>query len=357
MDRLKLTREELFQLVWGKPIQQLAKSFGISDVGLAKICKRMEIPRPTRGYWAKVAAGKVLPKPTLPSLTREGIDQIEITPTATRWKPEPTNEVLTVVVTDTLLEPHHLVSRTLSALKQGKPDERGMVVPRRHNILDVRVHRDTIERACRIMDALIKALATLNYPVSIQEGKRTTTFVLVNGETLTFSLNEKFTRSEHVLTPHEKARYGQLSHSAPRYDYRPTGILSFCLRNAAYGSQSRWADTQHRKLEERLGTFIQGLEIAAGRVKAWREENERRRIEYEAEEKHRMEQEERMRLEQSKAIKLSNDVQAWVQARRTRAYVVELQKLKTAVTGIEGWIAWAKRRADAIDRECNLFCV
>ncbi len=50
---------------------RLSRKFGISDRGLAKICKRMNIPVPPRGYWAKLAAGqKVKPKP-LPSLEPE----------------------------------------------------------------------------------------------------------------------------------------------------------------------------------------------------------------------------------------------------------------------------------------------
>ncbi len=47
-----LTRKELFDLVWSKPIQHLAREFKLSDVGLAKTCKRYAIPRPERGYWA-----------------------------------------------------------------------------------------------------------------------------------------------------------------------------------------------------------------------------------------------------------------------------------------------------------------
>jgi len=40
-----MTREELYELVWSKPVRQLAGEFGFSNVGLAKICKRHEIPR------------------------------------------------------------------------------------------------------------------------------------------------------------------------------------------------------------------------------------------------------------------------------------------------------------------------
>lgn len=43
---LTLTREDLYELAWSKPISELAKDFGISDVGLAKRCKRLGIPTP-----------------------------------------------------------------------------------------------------------------------------------------------------------------------------------------------------------------------------------------------------------------------------------------------------------------------
>ena len=46
--------EELSKLVWLKPSQQLAKEFGVSDVALAKHCKKRGIEKPTRGYWASL---------------------------------------------------------------------------------------------------------------------------------------------------------------------------------------------------------------------------------------------------------------------------------------------------------------
>ena len=57
---IKLTRKELYEKVWSQPIRTLAKEYGISDVGLKKICKRRDIPTPGLGYWAKVAHGKTV---------------------------------------------------------------------------------------------------------------------------------------------------------------------------------------------------------------------------------------------------------------------------------------------------------
>ena len=58
-------RQKLFDEVWAKPVTKLAKDFGLSDVGLRKICLVLDVPLPPRGYWAKLAVGKMIPKPTL----------------------------------------------------------------------------------------------------------------------------------------------------------------------------------------------------------------------------------------------------------------------------------------------------
>jgi ankyrin repeat protein len=62
-------REKIYEEIWSEPIQRVAKRYDISDVGLAKVCKKLNIPRPGRGYWAMKAAGKPIPKrPPLPEL-------------------------------------------------------------------------------------------------------------------------------------------------------------------------------------------------------------------------------------------------------------------------------------------------
>ena len=53
----RLDRRALYELVWSTPMAQLADQYAISDVGLAKLCKRLNVPRPGRGYWARVQAG------------------------------------------------------------------------------------------------------------------------------------------------------------------------------------------------------------------------------------------------------------------------------------------------------------
>ena len=58
-------RDQLNDEIWSVPILQLAKQYGLSDVGLAKICTKMKIPRPPRGYWVKRSYGQPTTKPIL----------------------------------------------------------------------------------------------------------------------------------------------------------------------------------------------------------------------------------------------------------------------------------------------------
>lgn len=70
----RFSRQAFFDLMWSRPIKDIAPKFGISDVALAKFCRKHEIPLPGRGYWAKVQAGK--PVATL-SLPERGLGRSE----------------------------------------------------------------------------------------------------------------------------------------------------------------------------------------------------------------------------------------------------------------------------------------
>lgn len=53
----KIDPSDLLSMVWSMPTTEVAKILGVSDVAIAKRCKLFNIPKPPRGYWAKVAAG------------------------------------------------------------------------------------------------------------------------------------------------------------------------------------------------------------------------------------------------------------------------------------------------------------
>ena len=57
-ETISLKREELYEQGWSRPMRDLAKDYGLSDTGLAKICRRLKVPLPGRGYWAQRQAGR-----------------------------------------------------------------------------------------------------------------------------------------------------------------------------------------------------------------------------------------------------------------------------------------------------------
>lgn len=65
--QLPVSREELHALVWSTPMLHAARQFGVSDSYLARVCTLLKVPRPERGYWAKLTVGKaheITPLPT-----------------------------------------------------------------------------------------------------------------------------------------------------------------------------------------------------------------------------------------------------------------------------------------------------
>jgi hypothetical protein len=147
MEHKTLTREELYGRVWTTPMRRLAQEFGVSDGGLAKICRRHDIPTPPVGYWAKKEYGKPVEQTPLPN-AKEGTPQtVEIVEQPPRpalsSQPEPSAQDPAiarliaevskpenkVVVADTLHSPHPLVVATRKALEEAQPDKYGLLSP------------------------------------------------------------------------------------------------------------------------------------------------------------------------------------------------------------------------------------
>lgn len=59
-------RDKLYEEVWSEPVTAVAKRYGVSDVAIHKTCKRLQVPVPPRGYWARLSAGQLLAREPLP---------------------------------------------------------------------------------------------------------------------------------------------------------------------------------------------------------------------------------------------------------------------------------------------------
>jgi AcrR family transcriptional regulator len=75
---IALSRKELYRRVWNEPLTVVAKDVGLSGNALAKICNRLLVPYPSRGYWMKVAAGRKPEREPLPAAPEKASNQIVI---------------------------------------------------------------------------------------------------------------------------------------------------------------------------------------------------------------------------------------------------------------------------------------
>jgi AcrR family transcriptional regulator len=79
---VRLTRQALYDLVWSKPLSSIATALGIGGGRLAKICDRVLVPYPPRGYWAKAQAGRsnLTPREPLPAPPAAVSNEVVISP-------------------------------------------------------------------------------------------------------------------------------------------------------------------------------------------------------------------------------------------------------------------------------------
>lgn len=117
----------------------VAKRYGISDVGLAKICKKLSIPLPTRGYWAKLKAGQIMKKMPLPKLKESSPQDAvmsQIDPVRKAAETVAKQKIIShgadlekaMTVLTELIDPHPLVKAAGKRLRQreGVSDEKGL---------------------------------------------------------------------------------------------------------------------------------------------------------------------------------------------------------------------------------------
>jgi hypothetical protein len=367
----RLTREELYELVWSESMVQLSKQLGISDVGLSKVCDRMKIPAPFRGYWARVQAGQKVNKERLPKLPPNAPESIKewtfyarnelggaevgtvrtAKQAAVESKPEKC-----IVVAEELIDPHPLVSESVKTFRGGKIDkDTGLISPRTPSkALAIRATMGSIDRALRIMDALIKALEARSYVVSIRETKlngyfepqsRYHTIAEIDSQQVEFSISEKVRRTEKKATD-----FGYR-----QYEYHPTGALTFQSEHSWTGVRQSWSDGARQRVEECLNQVVVGAVAVADALN----ENHRRRAAEEAERERRRAEEEQKaalkRIEKEKRKALDELLSDWRQAHQIREYVsairADLDRLADPAHGekLEQWLTWAEAYGESID--------
>lgn len=367
------TREKLYEQVWSQPMRRLAPTYGISDVGLSKICRKLQVPTPPVGYWQKKEFGHDVERPPLPKLDEEEEHQSvklnEVVPQTNR--PLSEVEVLIhaerqddhrIVIPEQLDAPHPLVEKTDRSLRAAKVGSDALAKPRAKDCLSVSVSRQSIDRATRIMDALVKALESRGFPVSAgEEGEDGDTNVEILGETIRFCLEEILEKKERELTPaqkRERERYAWMGTRRPEYDYFPSGRLALTIGESCgdTGTRRRWSDTETRHIETLLNQFVAGLVRAADDEKEKRRKQEEWQRKMQEERKKRQDAEIERREAESRARDFENKIAAWRKVRELREFTEAVRAEAIRRDGgidehsdFARWLQWAECCARAMD--------
>ncbi len=360
-----VTREELYELVWSTPMIRVAEKFEVSGSYLARVCTELRVPRPERGYWAKLAVGKAPQRPALPEplpgnpIVWSRADGLQA-PVLPRTRQPPTVRVprpaRPVVGIHGLIrgaKAHFLASR--------KVDDEDHLKPYKKLLVDVTASRSCLDKALEFANDLFNALESAGHRVVIAPpdaqfwreridekevppkqdprhdpygyDRRWSPYrpTVAYVDSVTFGLaiiemtesvemryvNGKYIRESEYVPPKTK-RYHDHTWSSTRD--LPSGRLRLVVY-APYRSVS-WStsfqETKARTLTQDIPQIVKSIECEVAPIIDKLKEAERRaeirRLERLAEEEQRRQEEDRRRIAQS--VKESRDqleqvIQAW----------------------------------------------
>jgi len=204
--RKTITRKELHELVWSKPVMDISKEFGISDRGLGKVCERYDIPKPPRGYWQKLSAGEKIKIPKLPKIKDKWRENIHIEGSIDVQMPDAVSEKIVEHTPEQLVVPARLAI-THPLVKETEKT----------------VRKDLRHRRNLILNTLFLELEKYDYEIEKEGDYFKISF---DEEHLYLKISEYYKESKRPLTEQEEKKKFY-STQKWTYEYEETGKLKF----------------------------------------------------------------------------------------------------------------------------------
>lgn len=370
----RVARRNLYEAVWSEPIRTIAPRFDVSDVVLAKVCRRAAIPIPERGFWAKRKVGAAAQIPKLTPRPLGMSEELVIGRGYNRyWDLGLSEAELLKPVPDppTFAELEDEVRRRAAAAIRKVPSRAALTHPsirklleedalrRKKQLLDrytyswdkPRFDSPVEKRRLKILSALFIALARSGATPWLRNYRH---------DPLEFGVRVGHQQVIFDLTPIVE---GKQSKEDTTPDLLRLSIKRWRGRDEVHRS---WQDDSDTKLEDHLTTIAVEL-LVSGELMyresvqsfhSWRIERKRNLeecIRREKEEAERRERERLAALQQARIDRLMKEAAALRLARDIRAYVVavrtenERNGSRIPTEEVESWAHWALQQADTID--------
>lgn len=372
----RISREDFYRAVWLEPIKTVAARLGISDVALAKICRKHSIPIPPRGHWAKVQSGKRVFCPLLPARGLgmpellhagrsmpwyQGVSDADLMDAEIPPPPEFPEPVADLVARVTKLvgkvgmvrdlrAPHGLIA----GLLRREEESRKKYSYRSDRPLFASPFE---QRRLRILGSIFTALGRCGVKGTLSGNDPSDFGAHVGEQHVSF----------HLDHPKQQARTGyRYTDELQRLASEKLVLrISFSLEGLQ-GIRTEWVDQPGDRVESHLAEVVTNLIVLGemryrlveqhrfkwmvGRKADLIEEARQRR-----EEEARQAREKRIRAEKVRINRLLGEAAALRQARDIRTYVEEVRALsagsgaEVAPAELDAWSAWALAQAARID--------
>lgn len=361
----RVTREELYRMVWDKPMIRLAEEFGITGNGLAKVCDRLDVPYPPRGHWAKKEAGKPVVTLKLPR-RRDGIpSSADIHPTPPKPAPSPAAEQAAATMADRIRDVrvsesndnlHPRVQAWIAAHKKRQKERELENRNRRRDIgwaspsIPDLTERDLYR--FRATSAIFHAVEKAGGTIEKSSGLGKITF-LIDGHQVECSIVEKMVKS---LKQWEEQRKWTAFTEYCKSGLDSSGFLRVCITTYLQGRRPKWVESQKIKIGQLMPTIVGAIMAAGPTLEKMKREREEQQKRYREEEARRYEARQLREIDEKRWNKFREYAVNWDERKRLLAFLGEVDA-RLATEGdvtvsdrtLRDWVEWAKAKAEALN--------
>lgn len=358
-----ITRKQLYEKVWSTPMSVISKEYGISDVGMAKHCKRHDIPRPPRGYWAKVEHGQKPPKVKLPNPDQDATISIrvqseqQVDPQIQMQVDAAIDKLGPIAVKDNLRGCHYLIGEMREYLNNRDVFPSGLYKITQEAPLDLKVSKTNMHRAMIIMDALLKAMESQGW------GIRRGPVVEVLGVGISLSLSESVVSKTEEPPEEDFSGHYRFQHDRMVTKQVPSGEFTLLADGRSTRYRRKIKDGIRQSLEDQLPKVLEGMVFIASSHRqdelerqAWHQKWEEEQRREDAMRKRKYELKKKIMAEKVRVGGLVREMRQWRQSQDLKAYIearrawhLADRKAETMDEEFAQWYRWALDQAARID--------
>jgi hypothetical protein len=361
----RVTREELYRMVWDKPMIRLAEEFGITGNGLAKVCDRLDVPYPPRGHWAKKEAGKPVVTLKLPP-RRDGIpNAADIHPTPPKPAPSPAAEQAAAIVADRIRDVavpernENLHAGVQAWIARHKKRQKERELENRNRRRDIGWASPSIpdltERDLyrfRATSAIFFAVEKAGGTIEKSSAPGKITF-LIDGHQVECSIVEKMVQS---LKQWEEQRKWTAFTQYCKSGLDSSGFLRVSITTYLQGRRPEWVESQKIKIGQLMPTIVGAIMAAGPTLEKMKREREEQQKRYREEEARRYEARQLREIDEKRWSKLREYAVNWDERERLLTFLAEVEA-RLATEGdvtvsdrtLREWVDWAKAKAEALN--------